>query len=145
MEQLYPKEASKITSSPRYGSPNWVAEHQLREVIEIQGRYINNELDADSHGRRYKPIDNLTCKKKEGIFTRVYTIDRWATVLGRFGASHNIDLDFPAFTILCILYATFTCIRYGIYKHTLVIRSVRSGSALSLEWRINCLLLWITL
>ena len=100
-----------------------MAEHQLREVIEIQGKYINNELDGDSHGRRYKPIDNLTCKKKAGIFARVYTIDRWATVLGRFGASHNIDLDFPTFTILCIkLNATLTCIRYGIYKHTLVMR-----------------------
>ena len=56
-----------------------MAEHQLREVIKVQGKYINNELDGDGHGRQYKPIYNLACKKKGGIFATVYTLDRWAT------------------------------------------------------------------
>lgn len=85
-----------------------MAEHQLREVIKVQGKYINNELDGDGHGRQYKPIYNLACKKKGGIFATVYTLDRWATetetetetVIGRFGASHNVDLYSSAFTIL---------------------------------------------
>ena len=49
MEQLDPKETSKITLS-RGGSPSpsSLAEHQLGKDITVEEKYINNELDGES-------------------------------------------------------------------------------------------------